>query len=120
MLDASVLTPPNENGLVVTAPEVSNGVPLLLGTASLVDFSILTAPNPNDSGDFSVFPKNDFDATEFIDDGDDDDDDRGGCCVAADLGVVVVACFSVTSFGLNGGVDVVLTTCCGRIDNCVG
>lgn len=121
IFDESVLVPPNENGLVVVAG-VSNEMVLLfamLGTlVSLVVFATVAAPNPNDICDLSVFPKNDFDAIEFIDDDGGGGCDCGCCCVAALLVIVVVACFSVTSFGLNG--VVVLATCCGRIDNCVG
>lgn len=117
----SVLVPPNENELAVVAG-VSKETALLLfvalGTlASLVVFVTVAAPNPNDICDFSVLPKNDFDAMEFI-----DDDDEGGangcCCVTADLVIVNVAGFSSTPFGLNG--VVVLVTGCGRTDNCVG
>lgn len=120
IFDVSVLVPANENGLAVAAVAavgVSNEIPLLFATlfgtlVPLVDFSTVAAPNPNAICDFSVFPKNDFVAIELI------DDDGGGCCgcVAVDLVIVIVACFSVTSFGLN---VVVPATCCGRI-NCVG
>lgn len=118
ILTVSVLVPPNENGLAVAAG-ASNEMALLYAPlvtlVSLVVFATVVAPNPNDIDDFSVFPKNDFDALEFID----DEGGASGCgCGAADLAIVIVAGFSATSFGLNGAV--VLVTCCGRIDICIG
>lgn len=114
ILGASVLVPPNENGLdvvVVTAVAAgaSNEGALLLGAlVSLADFSTVPAPNPKEICGLSVFPKNDFDAPAFID----------GDGPAGVLVVVIVHCFSTPSFALDV-VVVVLTTCCGRID-CVG
>lgn len=114
----SVLAP-NENGLVVVAAVVA-GVPnemallTAVGSLALPGFSAVTAPKLSDSCDLSALPKIGFTANEFNND--------GGVVVETDFIVVIVACFSVLSFGLmNDGADVViLVTCCVRFDNCAG